>query len=174
MPLKIARLLQNIGREITDTLSPRGGFVGRPFRLRFTNFACAQSMTGIVPISLFIAHGPERFFFYALAFLGFKVTLGALSSAFIISRFYPVWISETGLRARNFWGLARRLDFGDIERVTMIRWLLVTPVLRITSPKLRDAIWLPLFLDKQSEFGEEVRQKVPRGNPLREYFEVKN
>lgn len=173
MPFSIARLLHGIGREITDTLSPRGGFAGRPFRLRFANFALAQSMTGIVPISLFIAHGPERFFLYALMFLGFKVTLGALLSAFIVTRFYPIWINQQGLRARNFWGLARRLDWDDIERVTVIRWLIVTPVLRITSPRLRDAIWLPLFLVRQAEFESAVRETVPRGNPLREYFEAK-
>lgn len=171
MPLKFAFWMQNIGREIIDTFSPRGGFVGTPFHLRFSSFACAQSMTGVIPLSLFIVHGPQQFRVYALFFLGFKITLGALISAFIISRFYPVWIGENGLRARNFWGLARRLEWNDIERVTMIRWLIVTPVLRITSPKLRDAIWLPLFLDRQSEFVQEVRQKVPRGNPFREYFE---
>ncbi len=171
MPLKIARLLQNIGHEVADTFSPRGGFVGKPFHLRFSNFACAQSMTGIIPLLLFIVHGPEHLRVYALAFLGFKITVGALLSALIITRFYPVWIGENGLRARNFWGLARRLDWNEIQHVRMIRWLIVTPVLRITSPKLRDAIWLPLFLDKQAEFGAEVREKVPRGNPLREYFE---
>lgn len=129
-------------------------------------------MTGIIPLALFIVHGPQHLRFYALIFLGFKITLGSMVSALIITRFYPVWIGETGLRARNFWGLARRVEWHDIERVRPIRWLIVTPVLRISSPKLRDAIWLPLFLDKQREFGEEVRQKVPRGNPLREYFEA--
>lgn len=171
MPLKIAHLSRQIGREIIDTFSPRGGFVGTPFRLRFSSFALAQSMTGVLPLSLFIAHGPEELRLYALGFLGFKITLGALVSAFIISRFYPIWINETGLRARNFWGLARRLDWADIERVRVIRWLIVTPVLRISSPKLRDTIWLPLFLDKQTEFAAQVREIVPRGNPLREYFE---
>lgn len=162
---------RKIGREIADTFSPRGGFIGRPFHLRFSSFAGAQSLTGILPLSLFIVHGPEEFRLYALAFLGFKITVGALISALIITRYYPVWIGENGLRARNFWGLARRLEWNEIERVRPIRWLIVTPVLRISGSKLRDSIWLPLFLDKQQEFAQVVRETVPRGNPLREYFE---
>lgn len=172
MPLNALRGLKIVAHSVADTLSPRGGFVGTPFHLAFLPFACGQSLTGVIPLTLFIVHGPEHLRFYAALFLGFKVTLGTWVSAFIISRFYPVWIGENGLRARSFWGLARRVEWGDIERVSYIRWLLVTPVLRISSPKLRDAIWLPLFLRRQDEFVALVRERVPRGNPLREYFEA--
>lgn len=169
MPLEIR--LRNLWRAIADSFSPRGGFEGDTFRLKFGPFALAQSVSGVLPLTLFAVHGPAHLRLYATLFLAFKISIGALLSAAIVSRFFPILLNERAVRARNFWGLARVVPFEEIASVAPIRWLIFTPMLRISTFKSRNIVWLPLFLVHQGEFEARVREWAPENNPLREFFE---
>ena len=158
-------------RSIINLFSPRGDFAGRTFRLRFGPFALSQSVTGIIPITLFALHGPEHLRFYALLFLAFKISLGAVLTAAIVSRFFPVTVGETGIRARNFWGMARVITWHEMASVAPIRWLFFTSFARISTHRAKNWVWLPLFLRQQNEFEAQVRKFAPVDNPLREFFE---
>ncbi len=163
--------LKNGIKGALDPFLPRGSFAGRAFHLQFAPFAMSQSMTGVIPITLFAIHGPQHLRFYALIFLAFKISIGALSSAFVVSRFFPVIISEEGVRARNFWGMARVMPWEEMVNVAPIRWLIFTYFARISTRSAKSRVWLPLFLAQQSEFEAQVRHFAPEGNPLRRFFE---
>jgi hypothetical protein len=162
---------RRIGRAVYQGFAPRAGFPGQAFHLGFRPFLASQTVTGVIPLLLFAIHGPEHLRFYALAFLLFKISIGALLSAWIITRYFPVLLDESGVRARNLWGTACFLEWSDIEAAHPIRWLLFTRYIRLLSSKSRLAIWIPLFLDNQSEFNAKVRKWAPAGNPLREKLE---
>ncbi len=158
-------------RRAVESLAPRGAFEGRAFHLRFAPFALAQSVSGVVPLLLFAIYGPTPLRFYAFLVLAFKISAGALVSAAIVARFFPILLNDHALRARNFWGLARVVPFDEIVSVSPIRWLLFTPMLRVSTHQARHIVWVPLFLVQQSEFEARVREWVPADNPLRRYFE---
>lgn len=171
MRLETVPETENKWRSALNLFSPRGDFAGRAFRLRFVPFALSQSVTGVVPIALFATHGPQHLRVYAFAFLAFKISLGAILSAAIISRFFPVTLSKKGIRARNFWGMARVIMWNEMASVSPIRWLIFTSFARVSTHRARNWVWLPLFLSEQSEFEAQVRQFAPQSNPLRKFFE---
>ncbi len=172
MPPENALQTENKWRSALDLFSPRGGFAGRAFHLRFGPFALSQSVTGVVPIALFATHGPAHLRVYALAFLAFKISLGAILTAAIISRFFPVTLSPRGIRARNFWGMARVIMWDEMASVAPIRWLIFTSFARVSTHRAKNWVWLPLFLAQQSEFEAQVLQFAPEENPLRAFFEA--
>ncbi|PQV63779.1 hypothetical protein B1R32_109119 [Abditibacterium utsteinense] len=163
---------RNKWRSALNLFSPRGDFAGHAFHLQFTPFALSQSVTGVVPIALLATHGPAHLRVYAFAFLAFKISIGAVLSAAIISRFFPVTINEIGIRARNFWGMARVIPWHEMASVSPIRWLIFTSFARISTHHAKNWVWLPLFLTQQSEFEAQVLRFAPADNPLREFFEA--
>ena len=156
---------------IYRALAPRGGFVGRAFHLRFAPFALSQTVPGAWPLALLLWHGPQEWRLWLTLLLTLKVIGGGVLVAAIVSRFFPILVNERGLRARNFWGLAREIDWPEISAVQPIRWLIWTRFARISTPTCRNIVWLPLFLCEQNEFEANVKQWAPPENPLRALFE---
>jgi hypothetical protein len=159
-------------KSFIKVMEPRGDFVGRPFHLQFKAFALSQSVTGVIPVTLFLLHGPVSMRLYFLMFLAFKISLGSMTSAGIISRYFPIWINEDAIRARNLWGMARVVPYDDMARVVPIRWLIFTRFAKISTHQYKNWVWLPLFLNGQGEFEKQVCQFAPADNPLRRYFEA--
>lgn len=172
MPLETALETESKWRSALDLFSPRGSFAGRAFHLRFVPFALSQSVTGVVPIALFATHGPQHLRIYAVAFLAFKITIGAILTAAIVSQFFPVTLSERGIRARNFWGMARVIQWDEMASIAPIRWLIFTSFARVSTHRAKNWVWLPLFLRRQNEFEAQVQRYAPEGNPLRVFFEA--
>jgi hypothetical protein len=164
----------SVWRSVYNLFAPHGDFVGRAYHLEFTPFALSQSVTGVVPLILFALHGPEELRIYALMLLAFKVSVGSVLSAAIVSRFFPVMLNEEALRARNFWGMARVVPYEEIASVAPIRWLIFTHFVRISTHSAKNWVWLPLFLHRQEEFEAQIRQFAPVDNPLRRLFEKRN
>ncbi|RYG62671.1 hypothetical protein EON80_22675 [bacterium] len=162
---------QGLGRTIYNLFAPKGDFVGQAFRLEFTPFALSQSVTGVIPLTLFALKGPAQFRIYAVMLLAFKISIGAVLTAAIVTRFFPVMVNDRALRARNFWGMARVIPFEEIAKVEPIRWLIFTPFARISTHRYKNWVWLPLFLVRQQEFEKRYCEVAPVDNPLRVYFE---
>lgn len=161
----------SIGPAIYRAVAPRGGFVGRAFRLEFTPFALSQTVPGAWPLLLLLWQGPSHLRFVFALLLALKIIVGGILVAAIVSRCFPVIANENGLRARNFWGQAREVAWDEIVRVAPIRWLIWTRFARISTPTCRNIIWLPLFLREQREFENAVCQWAPRDCALRAFFE---
>lgn len=161
----------SIGRAINRAVAPRGGFVGRAFRLRFTPFALSQIVPGAWPLLLLLWHGPQQWRFVFALLLSLKIGVGGVLVAAIVARCFPIIANENGLRARNFWGQAREVAWDEIVRVAPIRWLIWTRFVRLSTPTYRNIIWLPLFLCEQQEFESLVRQWAPSDCALRSFFE---
>ena len=156
---------------IARVLAPRGGFVGRAFHLRFGPFALSQTLPGIWPFLLLLVHGPQGWRVWVALLLALKIMGGGVLVAAIVARFFPVIANPDGLRARNFWGLAREVRWDEITRVTPIRWLIWTRFARLSTARCKNIVWLPLFLREQTEFERAVEQWAPPGNPLRRFFD---
>ncbi|MBW3634866.1 MAG: hypothetical protein KY445_00195, partial [Armatimonadetes bacterium] len=139
-------------RRAVESLAPRGEFEGRAFHLRFAPFALAQGVSGVVPLLLFALHGPAQLRFYAMLILAFKVSVGAMLAAAIVSWCFPIFINQRAIRARNFWGLARVVPFEEIASVSRLQYLFFAPMLRVSTHQTRHIVWVPLFLVHQSEF----------------------
>jgi hypothetical protein len=161
----------SIGRTLYNLFAPHGDFVGQAFHLQFVPFALSQCVSGVVPLILLAMHGPESLRIIALAILAFKISIGAVLTAGIVSRFFPVMVNEKALRARNFWGMARVVPFEEMATVAPIRWLIFTPFARISTHRYKNWVWLPLFLVRQKEFEARYCEVAPVDNPLRRYFE---
>lgn len=153
-----------------DTFSRRGGFEGTAYRVQPVPFALSQAANGVIPLLLLILHGPPHLRSFAMAFLGFKISVGSAIIAFIVSRYFPIMINEKELRARNWTGVARRIGWEEIIAVKKIRWLYVAPVLRISTSRERDHILLPLFLENQEDFSARVRAWTLPANPLHRFL----
>lgn len=158
---------------IYRAVAPRGGFAGRAFHLRFAPFALSQIVPGAWPFALLLWQGPQEWRLWLTVLLALKITGGGVLVAAIVSRFFPVIANSRGLRARNFWGQAREVAWQDICAVKPIRWLFWTTFAKISTPKSRNIVWLPLFLREQSEFEHEVKQWAPPENALRIFFEAR-
>lgn len=156
---------------LARALAPRAGFVGRAFHLDFTPFALSQTVPGAWPFLLLLWHGPQGWRFVVALLLALKIMGGGVLVAFVVARFFPVVASAQGLRARNFWGLAREIRWDEITRVQPIRWLIWTRFARLSTPTCRNIIWLPLFLREQTEFERAVEYWAAPDNPLRQFFE---
>ena len=156
---------------IYRTVAPRGGFVGRAFHLRFTPFALSQLVPGAWPFLLLLCQGPQEWKIWLTILLTLKMTGGGVLVAAIVSRCFPVIVNARGLRARNFWGQAREVEWQEISEVKPICWLFWTSFAKISTPDCRNLVWLPLFLCKQSEFESEVKQWAPPENPLCVFFD---
>ncbi len=152
-------------------VAPRGGFDGRAFHLKFAPFAMSQIVPGAGPFALLLWQGPQEWRIWLAFLLALKITGGGVLVAAIISRCFPVIANSRGLRARNFWGQAREIAWADISEVKPIRWLIWTKFARISTPTCRNIVWLPLFLDEQTEFENGIQKWAPSGNKLREFFE---
>ena len=161
----------SISATIYSAIAPRGGFVGRAFRLRFTPFALSQTVPGAWPLLLLLWQGPSHLRFVFALLLALKIIVGGVLAAAIVSRCFPVIVNENGLRARNFWGQAREVSWDEIVKVAPIRWLIWTRFARLSTPTCRNIIWLPLFLREQRAFESLVKQWAPPACALRAFFE---
>ena len=166
-PLSHAAPLDAIYRAV----APRGGFRGRAFRLKFAPFALTQIVPGACPFAVMLWQGPQEWRVWLMALLTLKIMGGGALVAAVISRCFPVIANEHGVRARNFWGQAREVAWNDITQVSPIRWLIWTKFARLSTPKCRHIVWLPLFLSEQTEFESAVAKWAPRDNALRQFFE---
>lgn len=157
---------------IARVLGPRGGFAGRAFHLKFGPFALSQTVPGAWPLLLLLFHGPQGWRVWVALVLALKIAGGGVMVAAIVARFFPVVANANGLRARNFWGLARELRWDEITGVAPIRWLIFTRFARVSTARSRNLIWLPLFLREQAEFERAVIGWAPPDNALRLFFET--
>lgn len=155
-----------------DTFSRRGGFVGQAFHLKPVPFALSQSANGVLPLLFFMIHGPAHLRTFAVALLGFKVSVGSVLVAFIVSRYFPILINERELRARNWTGVARRIRWEEITQVNKFRWLYIAPMLRISTEREHHHILLPLFLENEAAFSAQVRLWTDSQNPLHRFLEA--
>ena len=91
-------------------------------------------------------------------------------AVFVIVRLLPVYICDQGLKCGNFWGAYSFVSWSTITHVRKVRfaWL---PYLRIYSPSLRWAIWLPLFLSDGRRFWKTVQPWLEAGSPLEQVAE---
>ncbi len=172
-------LCQEVWPNFLDTFSRRGGVSGRPyfegraFHVEPFTFAAVQVTSSGVPFLLLMLHSPAHLQGWVLGLFGFKITVGTFLMAIIVSRYQPVVVNERGLRARNLLGEARRLEWSQIRAVRATRWLGIAPMLRISSLSRPNVIWLPLYLKNRANFESYMREVVPHGNVLREFFEPK-
>ena len=161
------------GNVFRRALAPRAGFCGRAFHLRFGPFALSQTVPGAWPFLLLLLHGPQGWRFAVALLLALKIMGGGVLVAWIVARFFPVIAGKNGLRARNFWGLAREVRWDEITRVAPIRWLIFTRFARLSTAQCRHIIWLPLFLEGQDEFERAVEKWAPPACALRQFFEAR-
>ena len=165
-------MLERASRAIYRALAPRGGFVGRAFHLKFGPFALSQTVPGIWPFLVLLWHGPQGWRVWVAALLALKIIGGGVLVAWLVARYFPILVNENGLRARNFWGLAREVSWHEIERVAPIRWLVFTRFARLSTASCKNIVWLPLFLKEQNEFERAIENWAPEGNALRRFLEA--
>jgi hypothetical protein len=169
----LARVWRSGKRRLHRSIAPVGGFHWEhAFHLQFWRFAAAQGLPGVVPLSFAAWHSPPQLKAAALGLITVKICIGGLLSAAIVSKYFPIHISEWGLRARNLFGMAREVAWEDIESVDHIRWLIFTRYVRLSTAGKRHIIWLPLFLKDMPGFAASVRELAPEGNPLRSYLDA--
>jgi hypothetical protein len=159
-------------RELVDTFSPVAGYpaVGE-FHLQFWRFVIAQAFCGLLPFLVAYLLVPRQYHVWVTGALIIKLIFGALASAVIVSRYYPVHVSREGIRARNPAGIACRLRWEEMTRVDPVWWALLARYVRISSARKKDAIWLPLYLKDMKGFAALVREHAPADNPLRRFLE---
>lgn len=165
-------LWRSVCRFCHRSYSPVGGFEFlHAFRLKFWPFGLAQGVPGAVWFSLAALRmeGHLRTGFLILA--GVKVVVAGFGASALVNRYFPIHLSEWGLRGRDLWGMAHEIAWEDIRQVKRIRWMIFTCFVRIHTHKRRDLVWLPLFLTDMPAFEGAVRELAPEGNPLRRYFE---
>jgi hypothetical protein len=177
MPLKTAlsRLFSWLRGEVwpnlVDSFSRRGGYEGREFYIQPIPFALTQCVSGLIPLLLILLHGPAHLRSLVLILFAVKITVGTFIAAIIVSRVFPILVGKNGLRGRNLMGEARRVEWNQIKSAHFMMWMGFAPLVRISTFKRANVIWLPLYLDKRTEFEATVREWAPQGNPLREIFE---
>ena len=177
MPLKSALqtlfswLRGEVWPNLVDSFSRRGGYEGREFYIQPIPFALTQCVSGLLPLLLILIHGPTHLQAVILGLFALKITVGTFFAAMIVSRVFPILVGQNGLRGRNLMGEARRVEWHQIKSAKFMLWMGFAPLVRISTFKRANVIWLPLYLDKRAEFEETVRERAPKGNPLREIFE---
>jgi hypothetical protein len=85
--------------------------------------------------------------------------------AWILSVFFPAWISSDGIYGHSFWGVRRFIRWQDIASVRRFS-LLKLPWIRIYSNVDGKVTWLPLFQARPFEFRQTLKEYAPLNSPI--------
>jgi hypothetical protein len=83
----------------------------------------------------------------------------------VVVWFFPVSISQDGIRSFNFWGLYHTVAWPEVTAVKPVN-LLGLRYLFIYSPKLRWPLWVPRFLADPARFKRLVLDYAGPNHPL--------
>lgn len=155
-----------------DTFAPVAGYRHTgAFYLNYWRFVISQFTGAMLPLAIGLTLVPASFRLWATGITLGKLAVTCLVGCKVVSRRFPVLVSETGIKARNPAGLSCRLTWDQIVRVRCMWWCALSPQLRISAPWKSEAVWLPLFLTDMEGFTAAVCRHAPVDNPLRLFLE---
>jgi hypothetical protein len=89
--------------------------------------------------------------------------------SWMISRLFPVWLSQKGIHGHSSWCVRRFVAWQDIEKVRKFPFFNL-PYLRVYSISNKQVIWLPLFLTRPTEFYQSIEKLAPPKSPVLAYL----
>jgi hypothetical protein len=107
-----------------------------------------------------------RAFIHAIIFVLFLSCI----MAWILSVFFPAWLSADGIYGYSIWGVRRFIQWQNIASVRRFTLLKLSRI-RIYSSIGGKVTWLPLFQSRPSEFWQTIKEFAPLGSPILIHFD---
>jgi hypothetical protein len=101
-----------------------------------------------------------------------SIALAGMVFAWVISFWFPIKLSPTGIHGHSFWGVPRFIAWPDITRATRFRYLSFK-FLRL-HPPVGAATWIALSQGRQKQFEDEIRRLSPSDCPIRAYLTTRD
>jgi len=139
----------------------------------FPIFLCILILAVITFIILVFLDDELNVNLEAVIFALIFCSLGSALLSFILLNYYKITVNSTGVKGTNFWGKSKFVQWSNITSAKKFN-LIGLKFVRLFPRDGSLPLWIPLFLNKMSEFKDLTIKLSPEGNVAKNFLSSHN